>query len=119
MNPSITKKKHTNKLLSLVKFSTLKAICFSLINNFKDGQVHLMMVTPGQFDDAEGEEVAVEEKGAEGSDDHWEVGKEQCWEEGEEEFYAGEDSDGEDFIDEYVEASKGALHESNHPNQQV
>ena len=75
-----------------------------------------MMVTPGQFDDAEGEGVAVVEKGAE---DHWENGKEQYWEEGEEEFYGGEDTDGEDFIDEYVEAGKGALHESNHPNQQV
>ena len=75
-----------------------------------------MMVTPGQFDDAEGEGVAVVEKRAE---DDWENGKEQCWEEGEEEFYGGEDSDGEDFIDEYVEASKGALHESSHPNQQV
>ena len=72
-----------------------------------------MMVTPGQFDDVEGEEVAVVEK--EVSGDQFE----QCWEEGEEELYGDEDSDGEDFIDEYVEAGKGALHASNHPNQQV
>ena len=74
------------------------------------------MVTPGQFDDAEGEEaVAVVEN--EGSATG--QSEEQCWEEGEEELYGEEDSDGEDFIDEYVEASKGALHASNHPNQQV
>ena len=77
-----------------------------------------MMVTPGQFDDAEGEEVAVAEE--EGSADQFEISKEgQCWEEGEEELYGDEDSDGEDFIDEYVEAGKGALHASSHPNQQV
>ena len=74
------------------------------------------MVTPGQFDDAEGEEAAVVEKeGSAGGQT-----EEQCWEECEEEELCGEeDSDGEDFIDEYVEAGKGALHASNHPNQQV
>ena len=77
-----------------------------------------MMVTPGQFDDAEGEEVAVT-AAEKGGSDQAEIGKEQCWEEGEEELYGDEDSDGEDFIDEYVEAGKGALHASNHPNQQV
>ena len=76
------------------------------------------METPGQFDDAEGEEVAVVEK--EVSTNQFEIGKEeQCWEEGEEELIGDEDSDDEDFIDEYVEAGKGALHASNHPNQQV
>ena len=77
-----------------------------------------MMVTPGQFDDAEGEVVAVVDK--EVSADQFDISKyEQCWEEGEEELYGDEDSDGEDFIDEYVEAGKGALHASYHPNQQV
>ena len=78
--------------------------------------VHLIMVTPGQFDDAEGEEVALAEKE---EPSHLEISREQCWEEGDEELYGDEDSDGEDFIDEYVEAGKGALHASNHPNQQV
>ena len=75
------------------------------------------MVTPGQFDDAEEKEVLVVESKTDDSVEQDEV--EQIWREAEERLFGDEDSDGEDFIDEYVEVSKGALHSSNHPNQQV
>ena len=73
------------------------------------------MVTPGQFDDAEEKEV-VESKADESADQEK---VEQIWREAEERLFGDEDSDGDDFIDEYVEVGKGALHSSNHPNQQV
>ena len=79
------------------------------------------MVTPGQFDDAEEKEMlVVGSKTDSTTDDSVEQDEvEQIWREAEERLFGDEDSDGEDFIDEYVEVGKGALHSSNHPNQQV
>ena len=74
------------------------------------------MGTPGQFDDAEDEGVVEAVVRTEVSEL---VRNQVSWVEGGDELYDDDDSDGEDFIDEYVEASKGALHASTHPNQQV
>lgn len=74
------------------------------------------MGTPGQFDDAEDEGVVEAVVRTEVSEL---VRNQVSWVEGGDELYDDDDSDGEDFIDEYVEASNGALHASTHPNQQV